>query len=138
MSDLLESAVVDPCADCGICLPGGPVEYVRHPVQPVGRDFALADGIAIKQMALPAAGMLVPQHSHRYDHTSMLAVGAVQVWADNQDLGRFDAPCPIFIKAGVKHTVLSLEANTVIYCIHRVDRTGSIEVLEEHHLVKET
>lgn len=123
-----------PCDDCGLCETG---TIARHPVQPIGTDFALADGIHVKQMVLPEAGMLVPQHSHRYDHTSMLAAGSVHVWAGDEDCGVRVAPCPIFIKAGVKHMFLSLEAKTIIFCIHRL-HDGAIQIAEEHQLVKES
>ena len=124
-----------PCADCNLC-DEGPT-YARHPVQPIGRDFALADGIHVKQMVLPKKGMVVPQHSHRYDHTTMLAHGSVHIFAGDEDLGYRKAPCPIFIHKGVKHLFLSLEDNTVLYCIHNIRRSGAIEVAEEHHIVKE-
>ena len=122
------------CEACELCETG----FVRHRLQPHGEDFTLADDIMVKQMVLDEAGMLVPQHAHRYDHTSMLAVGRINIWADGVDYGERVAPCPIFIKAGVKHTFLSLEAGTVIYCIHNTNRSGEIEIAEEHRLVKET
>ena len=119
------------CEACELCETG----FVRHRLQPHGGEFALGDDIFVKQMMLDEAGMLVPQHAHRYDHTSMLAVGRIHAWADQQDLGEFKAPAAIFIKKGVKHTFLSLEDNVVIYCIHNVSRSGEIEIAEEHQLV---
>lgn len=98
-------------------------------------EFALADGVFIKQMFLAHADMWVPQHSHEYDHSSMLAAGSIRVWQDDKLIGDFVAPTPIHIPAGTKHTFLSLEPGTVVYCIHRTDRTGKIDVREEHHFV---
>jgi 3-dehydroquinate synthase class II len=50
-------------------------------------------------------------------------------------VGDFKAPVPIHIKAGIKHTFLSLEPNTIVYCIHA---TGGdeVEVLDEHTHVR--
>lgn len=111
------------CGSCQLCIE-----------QPPLWEHTAPDGVFIKQMLLKDAGMLVPQHAHVYDHTSMLAVGAVRMWSDGELVGDYAAPCPIFIKAKVKHTFLSLEPGTLIYCIHNVSRTGHVDVHEEHHL----
>lgn len=93
-------------------------------------EWCMADDIFIKQMAMDRPGIIVPQHSHKYDHTSMLASGAVRIWQDGEFWQDAQAPLPIFIKAGIKHTFMSLEPS-VIYCIHRTDRTGAVDILEE-------
>jgi len=98
-------------------------------------EFAIDDSIFIKQMLLERAGTYVPQHSHKYDHTSMLAVGSLRAWKDGALLGDFKAPVPISIKAGCKHTFMSLEPNTVVYCIHNISREGYAEIQEEHEHV---
>jgi hypothetical protein len=59
----------------------------------------------------------------------MLAVGSVRVWCDGEFKGDYKAPTAIFIKENSEHKFLSLEPNTVIYCIHRIDRAGEIEIL---------
>jgi hypothetical protein len=105
-----------------------------EPIELPDVEFALADGIFIKQMFLERAGIYVPQHSHEYDHASMVAAGAVRLWRDGELIGDFKAPLPIHIAAGTKHTFMSLEPGTVVYCIHRTDRTGQVEVREEHQL----
>ncbi len=102
--------------------------------QPPEVEFTLEDGVFVKQMYLAEAGSVVPQHSHEYAHTSMLAVGSVRVWCDEQLLGDFKAPRPITIKAHAKHTFLSLEPGTLIYCIHNVARTGEVEVAAHHQI----
>lgn len=104
-------------------------------VQPVCEfEFYDADGIGIKQMHAYKRGTKVPQHSHTYDHTSMLALGKVALYANGVYQGVFRAPCGILIRAGVKHEFMTLEDNTIIYCIHNISRTGQIDVQEEHHL----
>jgi quercetin dioxygenase-like cupin family protein len=108
------------------------VEQIRQPE--CNFEFHGNDDVFIKQMVVPDRGTVVPQHSHEYDHTSMLAKGSVKVWGDGKYLGVFVSPAGIEIKAGVKHSFLTLEDDTIIYCIHNVSRSGGIEMLEEHQL----
>lgn len=102
--------------------------------QPPEVSFATEDGIFIKQMYCKDAFTVVPQHSHEYNHVSMLAVGSVRVWSNGKVIGDFKAPCPITIKARTKHTFLTLEPGTTIYCIHNISRTGEVDIHEEHVL----
>lgn len=94
-------------------------------------DWIVQDDIYIKQMVLDRAGIYVPQHSHKYDHASMLASGSIRVWCDDVLVGDFNAPCPISIKAGTKHTFQSLEPS-VVYCIHNISHASSVEIESEH------
>jgi quercetin dioxygenase-like cupin family protein len=112
------------------------MEYKVAPEQPYGVEIKMADGMFVKQMAIPRAGTVIPQHAHVYDHVSMLALGSVYVLRDGKDAGLFYAPTGIFIPANCKHTFKSLEDNTVIYCIHRIDRADAVEIAEEHQLVE--
>lgn len=110
-------------------------EFVRLDEQPISTEIKMADGIFVKSMLIQRAGTFVPQHSHSYDHLSMLAVGAVAVWEDGEPAGTHYAPKGLTIRAGVKHTFRSLVDNTLIYCVHRIDRTGEVEIAEEHQIV---
>lgn len=100
-------------------------------------EFTIQDGIFIKQMYLKDAGMFVPQHSHKYEHASMLAHGSIRVWQDGELKGDFKAPIPINIPEGCKHTFMSLEPETVVYCIHNCDRFGGVEIEDHHEFVDE-
>lgn len=104
--------------------------------QPYGVEIRMASDIFIKQMAIPKAGTIVPQHSHKYDHVSMLAWGSIRVWRDGVDRGVFHAPTGITIPAGCKHTFRSLEDNTVIYCIHNIRDAEEVEISAEHQIVE--
>ncbi len=90
-------------------------------------EWCMADNVFIKQMAMVHANTVVPQHSHTYDHTSLLATGSARVWKNGVFWQDIKAPMPIFIKAGIKHTFMSLEPNTVIYCIHNSNGDVSIQ-----------
>lgn len=107
---------------------------VLAPEQPHGIEHFTADGVYIRQGVVAKAETLIPQHSHRYGHFTMLAKGSMRVWADDKLLGDFKAPTGVFIKANVKHKLLTLEDDTVFYCIHNTARTGKVEIAEEHHL----
>jgi quercetin dioxygenase-like cupin family protein len=123
----------DPCASgCESCAK----QMVVAGEQPFGVEVHVADNVFVKQMVIPKAGTYVPQHAHRYDHLSMLAVGSVKAWADDALLGEFHAPHGFNIPANVKHTFLALEDQTIIYCIHNAARSDFAAVLDEHQLVR--
>lgn len=115
----------------------GEMKFLAPELQPHGVEIYMTDGIFIKQMVVPLRMTYVPQHSHKYDHTSMLAAGSVKVWADDVYMGTYKAPCGILIKKGVKHKFLTLEDKTMIYCIHNLKDSDVVEVLEEHHLTED-
>lgn len=100
--------------------------------QPHQVDIKMADDVFIKQIVVANPETYLPQHSHAYDHTSMIALGAVRVWEGGDCKGDFTAPCGLTIKACVKHMFMTLVPNTIIYCIHNVSRTGDVDLLDEH------
>lgn len=101
--------------------------------QPYGEEFS-ADGVFVKQMVIPKAGTIVPQHSHTYDHLSVLAVGTVEVWRDGVRVGEYTAPAGIVIPAHTKHLFVSLTDGAQIMCVHNTARTGAIEVAQENNI----
>ena len=100
--------------------------------QPESWEFYGTDDIFIKQMPLAQAGMIVPQHSHTYDHYTMLATGSMRVIKDGVLVGDFWAPTAIFIERGCKHTLISLEPNTLAYCLHNLHGMATVGI-ESHH-----
>lgn len=112
-----------------------PSDLVVLDEQPPVVEIHMAGDVFIKQILIAKAGTYIPQHSHAYDHTSMLAVGSVRVWKDGVCGGDLHAPTGILIEAGTKHTFLSLVDGAVLYCIHNTARSGLVEILEEHQLV---
>ena len=112
------------------------MEYVKLTEQPVQTDLHMCEGLFVKH-AIFAAGTYIPQHSHASDHLSVIATGAVRVWADGDLLGEFHAPAGIVIKARVLHLFLALEPMTTVLCIHRTNDDGLIETVEEHHIVED-
>lgn len=119
----MSASLDEVCRDCNLCVE-----------QPESWEHQTVDGVFIKSMDVRQANIIIPQHAHRYDHTTMVARGSVRVWIEDELLGDFAAPAPIFIKRRAMHTFLTLEANTLLYCIHNSSRLGSIEVVAEHQL----
>lgn len=117
-----------------ITLGGVLYEFDCEPIEqpPDDVEIHIADDVFVKQMLIKRAGTLIPQHSHKYEHLSMLATGSVRVWKDDQLLGDFVAPTGIMIAAHAKHMFLSLEPDTIVYCIHNVTRADAIEVEQEN------
>jgi hypothetical protein len=109
----------------------------RSEHQPVVTDIKLTDDLFIKTMQIADVGTLIPQHSHKYDHVSLLAHGSVRVQANGEMLGDYHAPAGILIRSGVKHTFLTLTDGVVIACIHALHGTADIEVEEEHQIVED-
>lgn len=111
----------------------------RADEQPVGGvEYSTADGVNIMQITVPLKDTIVPQHSHEYDHTTLLTNGKIKIWQESERIGSMTirkAPDMIYIKAGVKHTFQTLEDNTILYCIHNISRNGIVEVKEEHQIV---
>lgn len=118
-----------PCKNCAGCNLEPAAE------QPPDHVEFTADGVFVKQMLIPRAGTIIPQHSHAYEHLSMLALGSVRVWKDGVFDREYTAPEGILIPANVKHTFQSLEDATIIFCIHNVARSEHVEISSEHHLV---
>ena len=103
-------------------------------IQPESIEIKLCDGLFVKTIAIKHKHTLVPQHSHTYDHLSMLAVGSIRIWKDGSCLGDFIAPHGIVIEKLTKHTFLSLEDNTLIYCIHNLRDAEAVSIDDEHQL----
>ncbi len=102
--------------------------------QPTQQGVAQADGVFVRRLHIPDEDSYVPQHSHRYDHLTMLAVGSMRVWQDGVLRGDFAAPAEIVIPAGAKHVFLTLTPGVTFYCIHNTGRCGAVEELEQHEL----
>ena len=100
--------------------------------QPEDLHYVLADDIYVKPILLKKAGMVMPQHSHTWDHATFIARGSVKLWAGSSFIGNLVAPTGVTVRAGVKHTFLALEPDTLVLCIHSVARTGEVEIEDEH------
>jgi hypothetical protein len=91
---------------------------------------ALANGVYIKAMMLDQVGWTAVQHSHNYDHLTLVASGAVFVKVGD-DVAAYDAPAVVFVKAHSVHKIMARLPNTVCYCIHRLNDGDDISSLIE-------
>lgn len=79
-----------------------------------------AGGVYAKQTTI-AAGLVLTQHKHNYDHLSILASGVVMLSVDDVNT-RIVAPACITIPANTNHCVSTLE-DSVWFCIHATEVT---------------
>lgn len=84
-----------------------------------------AGGLYAKETTIPANKCLV-QHTHKFDHLSVLAKGSVELIVDGEKL-IIHAPACLTIEAGKHHGVRSL-TDVVWYCIHSTDCTNQDEI----------
>jgi quercetin dioxygenase-like cupin family protein len=103
--------------------------------QPEQVEIHSTDDIYIRQIAVKKALTVIPQHSHAYDHLTMVARGSVKVSMEGGITKDYVAPTGIMIKAGVKHLFVTLEDDTLLYCVHNLRGEAIVKVLEEHNLV---
>jgi hypothetical protein len=112
-----------------------PTSYELAPETPTEVSIAMPDGMFVKHYRIKKVGTYLPQHSHTYDHATLVCHGSIRAWVDGRYLGQFDAPSVIHIKANAKHLFEVMAADTTLACIHRIDRTGEIEIAEDHQIV---
>lgn len=109
----------------------------RAPNQPVSIEIKLTDDLFVKTATVADAGTIIPTHSHRWDHITLLAYGSMRVMADGDLLGDFTGPVGILIKAGVKHMFLTTSPGVVFACIHAVRGADDIGIDELHEIEME-
>lgn len=110
-------------------------EFERLADQPIETDIHICEGLFVKH-AVFAKGSYIPQHSHEFDHLSVIASGAARVWKNGILVGDFSAPSGLVITAHTKHLFLALEDGTSVLCIHRTDLNGGVPVHSEHKIVE--
>lgn len=99
-----------------------------------GVEIREADGIYLRQITIPKAGSLIPQHAHKYAHLTMLVRGEVYVgYADT--LEHHKAPAAIHIRKDTKHTFLSVTNDVELWCVHSLHGSQDPEIVEEYNLV---
>lgn len=82
-------------------------------------------GVYAKETFIPAGKWLV-QHTHKFDHLSVLAQGSIELIVDGH-VSVVNAPACLTIAAGKHHGVKSL-TDVIWYCIHATECTDEDEV----------
>jgi len=84
-----------------------------------------SSGIYAKEAFIPKGKWLV-QHTHKFDHLSILAQGSIELIVDDK-ITVIHAPACLTIAAGKHHGVKSI-TDVVWYCIHATDCVDENEV----------
>jgi len=71
----------------------------------------------VRQMIFKQAGDQEPEHSHPFDHHTVLFKGRALFHVEGK-LKEFVAPAMVFIAANAKHQITALEDDTQAACIH--------------------
>lgn len=82
-------------------------------------------GVYAKETFIPAGKWLV-QHTHKFDHLSVLAQGSIELIVDGT-MTVINAPACLTIKAGKHHGVKSL-TDVIWYCIHATECTDENKI----------
>lgn len=97
-------------------------------------SIKIADDLFIKTYEINQRHVMLPQHSHEYDHVSLISNGAVRVWKDDVLIGDFHAPQAITIERHCKHKFLTLTDRVTLSCIHHLHDTDEVEVHDENNI----
>ena len=84
-----------------------------------------SSGVYAKETLIPAGKWLI-QHSHKYDHLSVLAQGTIELVVDGVSTV-MSAPNCLTVAAGKHHGVRAV-TDVVWYCIHATNCTDESEV----------
>jgi len=89
--------------------------------------FTCVSNLWLRQMVFKNKGDRNEEHTHNYDHITLLTTGSVKVTVDGKST-EFTAPQMIYVKQGKVHHIEALEDNTIAFCVHalRDNETGDI------------
>lgn len=79
--------------------------------------------IYIRQMHFINKGDNEIQHTHAFDHITLLSKGSLDVECNGEHT-TFHAPHMIYIKANYIHAMTALEDDTLAYCINSVETSS--------------
>ena len=101
-------------------------------------DFQTVDGMFIKQISIPRRGTLLPQHIHKYDHSTLLAKGKIILWRGPKggirQCSLHVAPEILQISANCWHEFQTQTDNCLLFCLHNLKGAAGVELIEEHDL----
>lgn len=97
-----------------------PKEFVAIQDQPV-QFVDEVGGLYFRAIELVEVGHTVPQHSHTYDHVTLIASGAARVWVDGAYLGEFKGFHALKVEALKKHVFQATEPHTRLVCVHQLN-----------------
>ena len=83
-------------------------------------QIASSHNVFIRQIHFKKAGDREVQHTHSFDHVTLLAKGSIEVEC-NGKLTTFVAPHMIYIRADYIHGMVALEDDSLAYCVHAMN-----------------
>lgn len=120
---------------------------VPAPEQPLQEAFFCADGVFVRRIQIRGRHVILPQHYHKHDHNTLVALGKVRAWRSVQKLeelvwgeepemrliGDFsdDANDMIFIGAGYHHKFMTLTEYTKLCCLHNTHGEDAEVIIAE-------
>lgn len=90
--------------------------------------IAKVANVFTRQMHFEKTGDLEQGHCHAFDHVTLLASGSLKVTVEGV-VSEFKAPHIIFIHKDKMHELVSLEDNTVAYCIHGLREKDTDDII---------
>lgn len=101
-------------------------------------DFQTVDGMFIKQISIPRRGTLLPQHIHKYDHSTLLVKGKIILWRGPKggirQCSLHVAPEILQISANCWHEFQTQTDDCLLFCLHNLKGAAGVELIEEHDL----
>lgn len=89
-----------------------------------------------RMMHFKKAGDVEMGHTHPFDHLTLLAHGSLEVTVEGE-VTVFSAPHMIYIHKDKNHKLVSLEDNTIAYCIHALrDGNGVDDIIDPSMIPK--
>lgn len=83
--------------------------------------------VYIRQMHFKSTGDREVQHTHAFDHITLLSKGSLRVTCNGKET-IFKSPHMIYIKAEHIHEMEALEDDTLAYCIHGMQNTSEKKI----------
>lgn len=86
---------------------------------PYKTEMAIADNVLVYMHYFLKKGEEMGDHSHVFDHITLLARGSVNMVHDNGSK-EYHAPALIITPKGIKHRFTALEDQCLLCCIHAI------------------
>lgn len=97
-------------------------DHLMESFEPKGEaevEHFAAGGVYVKIMRMNKSDA-ARQHTHNYDHLTVVAAGEVAVKFEDNMIGYYTAPTAIVVKADKQHEFIATRDGTVCLCVHKV------------------
>jgi len=81
--------------------------------------ISIVSNVWIRQLEFEHAGDIKEEHTHPFDHQTLIAKGKFDVTVDGQTT-TFSAPQIVYVKKGLVHTFKCVSSDGLAYCIHPI------------------